>query len=104
MARKLASMPDVNSLLPYFMMSYGQPSTYLWLDDGGEWHEVSQGEGGEQGDPLMPALYSLAQHGALEEARAQLLQGKVLLAYLDDVYAVCRPERATQVFNIVAML
>ena len=26
----------------------------------GNVHEVAQGEGGEQGDPLMPALFSLA--------------------------------------------
>ena len=29
---------------------YGQPSTYLWEDDGGEVHTIPQGEGGEQGD------------------------------------------------------
>ena len=28
-------------------------------------HPVLQAEGGEQGDPLMPALYSIAQHNAL---------------------------------------
>ena len=29
-----------------------------------ETHEIMQGEGGEQGDPLMPMLYALGQHQA----------------------------------------
>ena len=49
----------------------------------------------------MPALYALAQHGALEAASSQLLAGESLLAYLDDVYVLCAPERATEVFRIV---
>ena len=32
------------------------PSTYIWEDDMGTQHEVTQGEGGEPGDPLMPML------------------------------------------------
>ena len=36
------------------------PSVYTWCDDDGCPHEVIQGEGGEQGDPLMPAFYALA--------------------------------------------
>ena len=42
------------------------PSEYLWEDDDGEVHKIAQGEGGEQGDPMMPLLYSLGQHRALE--------------------------------------
>ena len=34
------------------------------FDDEGVTHEVVQGEGGEQVDPLMPALYALDQHRA----------------------------------------
>ena len=34
--------------------------------DDGEVHKIPQGEGGEQGDPMMPLLYSLGQHRALE--------------------------------------
>ena len=29
----------------------------LWEDDGGEVHTIPQGEGGEQGNPLMPLLF-----------------------------------------------
>ena len=41
---------------------YGQPSTYLWEDDYNIVHSIPQGEGGEQGDPLMPLLLSFGQH------------------------------------------
>ena len=39
----------------------------LWEMDDGQVHRIPQGEGGEQGDPMMP-LYSPGQHGALEAA------------------------------------
>ena len=45
-----------------------EPSVYLWEDDAGTVHTIHQGEGGrEQGDPLMPLLFSLGQHASLEE-------------------------------------
>ena len=56
-------------------------------------HSVVQAEGGEQGDPLMPAVYVLGQHPALQAASATLLPGETVFAYLDDVHAVCQPER-----------
>ena len=34
----------------------GSPSTSLWEDEEGVDHEIPQGEGGEQGDPPMPAF------------------------------------------------
>ena len=34
---------------------YGRPSTHLWEDEMGQVHEIAQGEGGEQADPLMPS-------------------------------------------------
>ena len=39
---------------------------------------ASQGEGGEQGDPMMPLLCSLGQHGALEAAHSQFTRGEPL--------------------------
>ena len=45
--------------LPFVMQFCGSPSTYLWEDEEGVNHEIPQGEGGEQGDPLMPALFAL---------------------------------------------
>ena len=58
MLTKLHSLPRASALLPFVRMSYGSPSTYLWVDNEGRTHEVHQGEGGEQGDPLMPLLFS----------------------------------------------
>ena len=49
----------------------------------------------------MPCLYALGQHEALQAAHAQLQPGEYLFAYLDDVYVVCRPERAREVYDIV---
>ena len=46
-------------------LPFVRPSVFLWEDDEGNVHDIVQGEGGEQGDPFMPALYSLEQHGAL---------------------------------------
>ena len=42
--------------MPFVRQLYGRPSTHLWEDEMGEVHEIVQGEGGEQGDPLMPLL------------------------------------------------
>ena len=89
-------------LLPYVAQFYGSPSTYLFFDESGCPSEIHQGEGGEQGDPLMPALYALGQHKALLQAREALLPGEQLYAYLDDVYATCPPERAGILFEALS--
>ena len=47
---------------------YGTGSRFLWRGDEGKDHCITQGEGGEQGNPLLPALFALAQHDALETA------------------------------------
>ena len=47
--------------------------------------------GGEQGDPLMPLLFAVGQHQALEAVKGQL-DGDHLLAYLDDTFIVTQPE------------
>ena len=49
-------------------MFHGEPSIYLWEGEGGTVHDIHQGEGGEQGDPLMPLLFSLGQHPALDSS------------------------------------
>ena len=100
MLRKLRQTKAAQ-VLPFVRLFYGRQSTYLWTDAEGNAHDVLQGEGGEQGDPLMPALYALGQHAALEAARAQLLPGEVLVAFLDDVYLVTTPERARAAFDVV---
>ena len=57
--------------------------------------------GGEQGCPLMPALYSLAQHDALVEADGHLLPTELLFAFLDDLYVVTTRGRAHEAFETV---
>ena len=79
------------------------PLTYWWDDDDeGVTHEVVQGEGGEQGDPLMPALYALGQHRALVAINDQLLPTERLLAFHDDLYVLCSPHRVADVHIVVA--
>ena len=70
MLEALHARPELQPLLPYARQFYATPSSYTWVDDSGTSHTVSQGEGGEQGDPLMPGLYSLAVHAALQEVQA----------------------------------
>ena len=62
MLQGVRHMADGEQLLPFVRAMYGQPSTRLWEDDSGEAHTIPQGEGGEQGDPLMPLLFCLGQH------------------------------------------
>ena len=54
----------------------------------GEVHEIAQGEGGDQGDPLMPLLFILRQHVALAAANARLQDRERLFAQLDDIYVM----------------
>ena len=49
-------------------------------------HEIWQGEGGEQGDPLMPALYACGQHRAVVHVSEHLLDTERLFAFMDDIY------------------
>ena len=102
MLEKLSQLPKACAILPFVLMSYGTPSEYRWYDDTGTGHTVPQGDGGEQGDPLMPALFSLGQHAALEAIAAELLPTERLCAFLDDIYVLCRPERIKTVYGIVA--
>ena len=55
-----------DAVLPFVRQFYGHPSAHIWEDDMGNVHEIAQGEGGEQGDPLMPLLFCLRQHRSLE--------------------------------------
>ena len=76
------------SILLFVRMFYGQQSIYMWQDSEATVHDILQGEGGEQGDPLMPALFSLGEHEALEAARARLQPDEILVAFLDDIYFI----------------
>ena len=54
-------------------------------------------KGGEQGDPLMPLLFSLGQHASLEALQRRMRPTERLMAYLDDIYFASRPERVGDV-------
>ena len=53
MLEGLLRMEDGERVLPFVRRFYGSPSTYTWEDELGVSQDIAQGEGGEQGDPLM---------------------------------------------------
>ena len=57
--------------------------------------------GGEQGDALMPMLFSLGQQQALVAIQARLQDDEKLFAFLDDIYIVCTPARVEDVHKIM---
>ena len=100
--RKLLACEELRPLLPLVSALYGTQSRFLWYDDDGEERLIVQGEGGEQGCPLMPALYALAQHDALVEASGGMLPSEHLFSFLDDLYIVTSKARAAEAFEEVA--
>ena len=101
MLRGFQRMEGGNALLPFVSQFYGFPSTYLWEDDEGVVHEIPQGKRGELGDALMPALFSLGQHSALEAIQARLRPSERLVAFLDDIYGKSDPDRSASVFTAI---
>ena len=95
MMSKLCTVPELRGLLPFVRSMYAHPTSYRWQDSVGVTHQV-------QGDPLMPLLFSLAIHDALVAVKAELRDGEVLFAFLDDVNAVCGPNRTREVFDLLA--
>ena len=59
MLTSLRDTPSTLSVLPFARMWYARESCYVWAA-GDRSHRIPQAEGGEQGDPLMPAMFSLA--------------------------------------------
>jgi len=117
MLESLVALPNACSLLPFVAMFYGHTSEYYWTNDLGEVWSIDQSDGGEQGDPLMPALFALGQHPALVSADSKLqelavtseawvsevdaLVRPLLFAFLDDLYVVTEPDIARKAFDIV---
>ena len=54
------------------LMFYGTLSHHLWWDSLGRVLTITQGEGGEHGDAMMPLLFSLGRHAALERVQRSL--------------------------------
>ena len=88
-----------SAILPFVRLFYSSPSAYLWEDDDGRVHTIHQGEGGEQGDALMPLLFCVGQHAALEAIQRGLNPNEKLLAFLDDVYFASKPQRVGRLHN-----
>ena len=98
MLEGLRQLPVGNTALPFVRLFYGRQSRYLWEFEDGEIHHIPQGEGGEQGDAMMPLLFSLGQHRALQAVAEQLQEGEHLFAYLDDTIFVSSPLRVGPVY------
>ena len=69
----------------------------MWENENGTVCEIQQGEGGEQGNPLIPALFALGQHDALCAVQESLHPSEILMAFLDDLDVVSVPERIASV-------
>ena len=95
MVEGFSRVPGGSAVLPFVHLFYAQPSVYFWEDDCGRVHTIHQGEGGEQGDPLMPLLFSLGQHPALEAVQRQCPDHTVM-AFLDDIYLVSKPQEVRE--------
>ena len=81
MLQGLLEVDGGGSVLPFVRQFCRSPSTCWWDDDEGVTHEIVQGEGGEQGDPLMPVLYAVGQHKVLVAVSERLLPTERLLAF-----------------------
>ena len=98
----LLDMEEGEPLLPCVRMFYSQPSSYLFDDEVGETHTIHQGERFfEQGDALMPLLFSLGQQWALRAIAGQLKDGERLFAFLDDLYVSCQPARVAEIHRVM---
>ena len=98
MLTALRDEPSVRPVLPFARLWYARESAYVW-DAGARSHRITQAEGGEQGDPLMPAMFSLALQPALRALQPELRAGEQALAYLDDVYILASPARVVELYR-----
>ena len=102
MLSKIKSLPGARRLLLFLLLPYGSKLEYLWEDENGAVSHVEQGEGGEQGDPLMPYLFSWGIHDALAEVARKLQADEDIFAFLDDVYVVSEPARTQTSYEDLA--
>ena len=50
---------------------------------------------------MMPLLFAVGQHHALDTVSRSLREDEKLLAYLDDIYFCCEPDRVGEVYTVV---
>ena len=101
MLKALQVLPVGAQVLPFVRQFYGSPSRYLWIDDESKVHSIPQGEGGEQGDAMMPLLYALGQHAAVTSITSKLEDSEKIFAFLDNIYVVCKPHRVAIIFEMI---
>ena len=103
MFEQLMANGHLHELLPFVRQWYAVPSQFKWKNNAGITKTISQADGGEQGDALMPALFCLALDPALRQVRARLPPGAEIVAYLDDIYIICNPEHVANIFDDVRL-
>ena len=102
LGRLVTMLGGVLGILPFVRLSYANPSRCSWWDEDGQRRTVVQAEEGEQGDLLMPLLFAIGIQAGLEEIHTTFLPGEQLCAFLDDVYALCDPERVKAIHDTLA--
>ena len=95
----LRSVAGGDSALPFDLQFYGNPSSYLWENDR-ETHETMQGEGGEQGVPLMPCS-TVWGNTTFRSVQSQLPPDERLLVFHDNIHVVSQPERTVEIHDIL---
>ena len=101
MMQGLLHMEGGDKLLPFIRQFYSSPSTLLWEDELGITNHIQQGEGGEQGDPLMPLVFELAQHSALVAISERLHEDEFLFASHGDLCIKSLPNRTVDCLHIM---
>ena len=83
------------------MFLWDSVNIFVGRRDGSHPTHPPRGGRGSKATPLMPMLFALGKHPALAAAQERLRGNELLFAYLDDVYAVCRPDRVGAIFAIL---
>ena len=97
----LRAHAPLTGLLPFASLFYGQASHNVYRDEDGVGHEVLQGEGGEQGEPLMPGLYTLGQHAALFTCIPNFSRERACMHFWTMSAFTSPPERTLPAFVVV---
>ena len=80
-------------------MFHGALSTYLWEDSSGVTHTIPQGEGGEQGDPLMPLSLLFGATQRVGGCARRFVRWRVLFRVVG--YVATTPDRVGDVYQSV---
>ena len=91
-SRPSATTPRCAAILPFVKLFYGRHPRSFGKTKRGLSSAV-QAEGGEQRDPLMPALFALGVAPAPEAVQAEMQPNERVRASLDDVYVTSHPPR-----------